>query len=218
MVSRYSGGFIVNGRLKQVGECFWELRGGRKRRSAVFECVCGTRIVIDHQSVMCGKTESCGCRKSEPDVSNRLSHGATSRLINGGKRTRAYTTWSKMIQRCMNPNNPKFPIYGARGIRVCDKWRLFAGFLEDMGQPGQGMSLDRIDVNGNYELLNCRWATAKQQANNTTRNVIVAFNGLSMTLKEAAEAEQVPYKRLWKYVRKQNISLVDAIKKCRENV
>jgi hypothetical protein len=218
MVSRYSGGFIVNGRLKQVGECFWEVRGGRKRRSAVFECVCGIRTVIDHQKVIYGKTESCGCRKNEPDVSNRLTHGATSRLINGSKRTRSYTTWGRMIQRCTNQNDPKFAIYGARGIRVCDKWFLFAGFIEDMGDPPAGLSLDRIDVNGNYELSNCRWATAKQQANNTRVNVRVTLNGRSMTLKEAAEEEKVPYKRLWKYVRKQNVPLIDAIRKCRTNV
>jgi len=219
MVSRYAGGPVVNGRLKQVGECFWELRGGRKRRSAVFECTCGTRIVTDHQGVIYGKTESCGCRKREPDVSNRLTHGATSRLINGNRpRTRAYSTWGKMIQRCFNRKDPKFPIYGERGITVCEKWLLFAGFVEDMGDPPQGMTLDRIDVNGNYEMSNCRWATAKQQANNTTVNVRVVLDGRSMTLKQAAEQEQVSYKRLWKYVRKQNLTLIDALRKCKQNV
>lgn len=219
MASRYSGGRVVNGRLKQVGECFWELRGGRKRRSAVFECTCGARVIIDHQKVASGNTESCGCRKHEPDASNRLTHGATSRLINGNKlRTRAYTTWGKMIQRCFNRKNPKFPIYGARGITVCEKWLSFAGFVEDMGDPAKGMSLDRIDVNGNYEPLNCRWATAKQQSNNTTVNVRVTLHGSSMTLKQAAEQEQVSYKRLWRYVRKHNIPLIDAIRKCKTNV
>jgi hypothetical protein len=122
-----------------------------------------------------------------------------------------------MIQRCTNPSDPKFRIYGARGIQVCEKWLLFAGFIEDMGDPPKGMSLDRIDVNGNYELLNCRWATAKQQANNTTVNVRVSIGGRSMTLKEAAEQEQVPYKKLWKYFRKQNMPLMDAIRKCKQN-
>lgn len=218
MVSRYAGPFIVNETLKQVGECFWEVRGKRKRRSAVFLCKCGTRTIIDHQSVLCKKTTTCGCSKLDPGISNRLSHGATSQIINGeNRRTRAYTTWSKMTQRCNNPNNPKFPIYGARGIKVCGQWTAFEVFLEDMGNPPVGMSLDRIDVNGDYEPSNCRWATAKQQSNNTRSNVVVCFLGESMTLKQAAEKAGVDYKRLWKYVRKHNMGFESAIARCKSN-
>jgi len=216
MVSRYAGPRVVNERLSQQGECFWELRGNRRRRSAVFLCKCGQRFVADHQNVVIGKTASCGCRKREADVSNRLTHGATSRVKNGTHiRTKAYTVWGKMIQRCCNPNNPKFPVYGGRGIEVCDKWKSFEGFIEDMGSPPDGLSIDRIDVNGGYCKSNCRWATAKEQANNRTDNVLVDLDGKQMTLKQAAEKAGVRYKLFWKYVRVKKMSVADAIDRCK---
>jgi len=86
----------------------------------------------------------------------------------GHWRTRTYTAWQQMKVRCEWPDHPAWEHYGGRGIKVCDRWReSFADFLADMGKnPGRGYSLDRIDVNGNYEPSNCRWATATTQARN----------------------------------------------------
>jgi hypothetical protein len=82
----------------------------------------------------------------------------------------AFTVRKHMIQRCYNPNNPKYPRYGGRGITVCDRWLGDNGlrnFIEDMGQPPEGLSLDRIDNDGNYEPANCKWSTSSEQSNNT---------------------------------------------------
>lgn len=82
-------------------------------------------------------------------------------------RTPTYNSWRKMKERCTNPNHDRYPRYGGRGIKICDRWlHSFQNFLEDMGNRPYGKTLDRIDPNGNYEPSNCRWATIKQQARN----------------------------------------------------
>lgn len=93
---------------------------------------------------------------------------------------RLHGTWRSMIARCANAKNPD---YGGRGIKVCDRWRLsFDAFVEDMGpKPTPEHSLDRIDVNGNYEPGNCRWATAKVQANNRRRSGRLPLHGKAKT-------------------------------------
>ena len=102
---------------------------------------------------------------------------------------RERSTYRNMMSRCNNPKATGYEHYGGRGIKVCDRWReSFKNFYEDMGDRPDGMSLDRVDVNGNYTKENCRWATWNEQARNTTVNNIITYDGIEMCLEEWAEA------------------------------
>lgn len=121
-----------------------------------------------------GYSKGCSeCRPVGRNARHRLSH------------SRAWRTWVGMIQRCHNPKNPSFASYGDRGIYVCDSWReRIENFVDDMGLPPDGKTLERIDNDGPYAPENCRWASKAEQMRNTTRNVYVEYNGATMTIAE----------------------------------
>lgn len=96
--------------------------------------------------------------------------------------TRTFSIWRGMLKRCITTDNPAYKHYGGRGIKVCDRWHIYECFLEDMGECPEGMSIDRIDVNGHYEPGNCRWATSETQNNNKRNNTYITFEGKTMTL------------------------------------
>lgn len=104
-----------------------------------------------------------------------------------------YRSWKMMKVRCTRPQDRQFKDYGGRGISVCDRWLSFANFLADMGERLEGTTLDRIDVNGNYEPGNCRWADIKTQRRNRTDNHIVVYQGQAMPLVQACELSGVKY-------------------------
>lgn len=102
----------------------------------------------------------------------------------GRSKKRSYRIWQQMRDRCSNPNNPHKKYYSDKGVTVCERWlepfgKGYDNFLEDMGEPEADQSLDRINVNGNYEPSNCRWASRVVQMNNTTRKKIVKEKGIS---------------------------------------
>lgn len=98
-----------------------------------------------------------------------------------------YAIWSQMIQRCSNPKAARYKNYGARGIKVCDRWRVFDNFFCDMGErPSYDHSIDRIDNDGDYCKENCRWATREQQYRNKTNSRILLVDGVAMTAAEVA--------------------------------
>jgi hypothetical protein len=108
------------------------------------------------------------------------------------RKTRTYRLWEAMHRRCSMPSQQSYPLYGGRGIRVCDRWRSFESFLADMGEcPEQG-SLDRINGDGHYEPGNCRWASQKQQQRNRRGNRLIEHDGVTATVAEWAERTGVP--------------------------
>jgi hypothetical protein len=142
------------------------VRYGRARKAVnvlwICRCICGTERVVLGCNLRAGVSTSCGCFQREKTRARSTKHGQARR----GNHTRAYDCWVGMLQRCFNPNNKFYPNYGGRGIRVCDDWLSFENFFADMGEPPASMTLDRCDVNGNYESTNCRWATRAEQSLN----------------------------------------------------
>lgn len=149
----------------------------------LFLCDCGRHHEAVGTSVTSGDVVSCGCYRSR---------------LGGRPNRKAYHSWYNMHQRCSNPQDKSFQHYGERGIRVCDRWRSFSAFLEDMGRPSKGESLDRIDVDGDYEPSNCRWATPGTQANNKTNNRVIIFRAQSLTLAQWAERLGLTVSCLWR--------------------
>lgn len=136
----------------------------------ICRCVCGVVVRVRASRVRSGTTTSCGCYAAECTAQRNAKHGHNAR----GKRSPTYATWAAMHARCYKPTAAAYPWYGARGITVCERWKSFEMFLEDMGNRPDGMTLDRVDVDGSYEPSNCRWATQLEQARTSRHTILTA--------------------------------------------
>ncbi len=147
------------------------------------KCDCGGEIICSRTHLLDGHIQSCGCLHDEnAKISNRT---------HGKYHTRIHAVWSNMIQRCTNPNNHKYHRYGARGINVCDEWRLFENFYNwsiengyDETLSAKECSIDRIDNDKGYYPENCRWTTSVVQSGNKSDNIYLTYNGVTKSCPE----------------------------------
>lgn len=142
-------------------------------------CSCGNTHYAACSYLLNGSVGSCGCSRKDANI----THGASRK----GQWTTEYVTWSGMIDRCRNPNNPAFERYGGRGILVCERWHKFENFFDDMGPRPDSLTLERSDNNKGYEPGNCVWATYKVQNRNRRDNKTIEFNGSVKCVSEWAE-------------------------------
>ena len=174
-------------------------------RRFLFQCDCGNTFVTTLAALTIGTTRSCGCWRKR-----RMAMLATIRTKHGhavdGETTPEYRCWGDMIARCSNPNNKRFDRYGKRGISVCDRWRDFRNFFADMGKRPRGLTLERINNEGDYEPGNCRWATRAEQTANRAITKWIYYDGHRVPLHVACKATGVPDNTVKRRAKQRGIS------------
>jgi len=179
----------------RIGEVYGDLtvkHFGKKLPSRhstwVCECMCGTEIEVAYPSLKNGRTKSCGCaRQRTAHCMSESSSKATQQEI------ATYKSWKGMKYRCSTANKN----YGGRGIQVCERWQSFTNFLEDMGLCPEGYSIERVDVNGNYEPSNCMWIPFELQGRNKRDTVRVMYKGEEVALIDICEQLGLNYRTVY---------------------
>ena len=160
------------------------------RRDIVYKCrcQCGNETNVLAVHLRSGHTQSCGCYRIETSTKTMTTHGDTG--------DRKLVIWKNMKARCENPKRPDYPLYGGRGVTICKEWSddyiAFRSWAEANGYD-DSLTLDRIDVNGNYQPDNCRWVTQKEQCNNTRCNIFLEYDGQTHTVKQWSELLGIKY-------------------------
>lgn len=182
-------------RLDITGERYGKLIAVRRipkhtQSRWIFRCDCGRETEALLSNVRAGQIKSCGCSGSRTTIGARsLKHGHSI----GFKKSRTAAAWRNAKTRCFNKGHAKYPAYGGRGITMCPEWANdFTAFLRDMGECPDGLTLDRINVDGNYEPGNCRWADQIMQDNNKRASIKVG----ALPLKGFAAEKGLSYKNL----------------------
>ncbi len=179
---------IKYGKLTVIKEA--ENRRGGK---ILWECICdcGNRVVVPSGDLATGHTQSCGCIRIKNLIKRNSSHGKS--------KTRLYRIWCAMKSRCTNKNYTSYCHYGGRGIQICEGWKNFENFEEWANNNGyeDNLSIERIDVDGNYEPNNCKWITIGEQANNTTHSRYITYLGERKTVRDWAKDVGLEYSCLF---------------------
>lgn len=163
-------------------------REGCKKVLWLCKCDCGELDIVEGYALRNDKVKSCGCLREEAVKAKSITHGLA--------HTPIYNVWCSMKARCMNSNNEHYSDYGGRGIKVCDEWRHdFTSFYNWAIENGfnEGLTLDRKNVNGNYEPSNCRWVDMQTQQNNRRDNRKIKFEDEEYSISEFARKLSLPY-------------------------
>lgn len=165
-----------------------------KKVAWLCKCDCGNYKRITTDRLTMGQTKSCGCLQSEIARNRLITHGQS--------QTKLYKIWQAMKRRCDSPKCDHYPLYGGRGIHYMPEWKNFKSFYHWAISNGykDGLSIDRIDVNGNYCPENCRWIPIKQQAYNKTTSKFITFNGKTLTISEWCKILNLPYELIYQRV------------------
>jgi hypothetical protein len=164
-------------------------------------CDCGNMTIATIGKLRSGHSKSCGCLIKDATRKRSYKHGKID--------TRIYGIWTGMKTRCDNPKRSKYARYGARGVTVCKEWREdFKAFYDWAMQNGysENLSIDRINVDGDYEPSNCKWSTDIEQMNNMSTNVKVTYNGKTQTIAEWSRETGIPYGTLHQRIYRYNFS------------
>lgn len=189
----YKFGEVING-MTFLKEDFHELEvtGRQRNRMGIFKCHCGEKILCKIYSITSGSTKSCGCIRNGKNTARSKKHG----MYN----TVEYAAWESMKSRCYNIKSAGYKDYGGRGIVVCEEWKnSFSVFYKDMGdKPEKNYSLERLDVNGNYEKSNCKWGTKEEQDRNRRNNIYIHYKGETKILKDWERKTGIPQQTIRK--------------------
>ena len=166
------------------------------RKYLVCKCDCGNVKIIAAGHVRSGASKSCGCKGKEAVIKRCTTHGKSN--------SRLFTIWQGIKRRCNNQNDQSFDHYGGRGISMCKEWSDdFQSFYEWSMSNGYSddLTIDRIDVNGNYEPSNCRWATRKTQSRNKRNNHFVSINGVNQCISDWCKVSPVSMTTIYQRIR-----------------
>lgn len=170
--------------------------GRDKYKNVLWECLCdcGEKTIVTSGNLVTGHTKSCGCLQKISIISSNTKHGYARR---GKNHSRLYSIWAGIMQRCKNPKSNSYKNYGERGISVCKDWENFENFKDWSLQNGyqEILSIDRIDVNGDYCPKNCKWSTRIEQANNKRSTKRHLFNKENLTVAEISRKYNLKYEK-----------------------
>lgn len=171
------------GNLEVLGFSLVEREGPKPKPIYICRCKCGKVVEVKENDLISGHKKSCGClkQKYEPSMKGRL-----------------YEIWKNMRRRCNDPKNKRWANYGGKGIKVCDEWNDYLVFRTWAYSNGyqDNLTIDRIDINQGYCPSNCKWSNAKEQANNTSRNHLIDYEGKTYTMSQFAEFLGISYSTL----------------------